>query len=375
MRAVYRRAAALSLCLCVLLPQGKALSLAEMPAVSARSAVLLEASTGKLLCAKNAHERLPMASTTKIMTAIVALENCALEENVKVSAQAYGTEGSSMYLELGEVLSMEDLLYGLMIASGNDAAVAIAEHAGGSVEGFAAMMNDKAAQLGLANTHFVTPNGLHDEAHYTTAYELALTAAYAMQNETFRSIVATRDYTTKTGNKTRTLHAKNKTLYLYEGGNGVKTGYTSLAGRCLVFSAEREGMQLVGAVLKSGDTYGDAFALLDYGFSQYEMYPVLRAGDTVRYARLRGAQKNTLALLAQRDIMIPVEKGALPNCRIRLSGEGEMEAPIEAGDGCGSVQIWENGRMLAQSGLVAASSVGKNSLWDYWKRCASDWSA
>lgn len=363
--------------LCALFVFSSAMAKAEgdLNGVAAQSAVLLEMNTGKILCEKNANARLPMASTTKIMTAILAIEYCALDEIVEVTREAYGTEGSSMYLELGEKLEMEDLLYGLMLSSGNDAAMAIAIHIGGSKEGFADVMNEKAAELGLKDTHFVTPNGLHDPKHYTTAYELALISAYAMKNDTFRTIVGTKSYTTHSGNKVRNLRNKNKTLYLYEGGNGVKTGYTSAAGRCLSFGAEQNGMQLIGVVLHSGDTYGDAFSLLNYGFSHYEMRNVARSGEVLEYTRLNGAQKNVLALCASKDIMISVEINGDFEIKTQLILEDKLEAPVEKGETCGTIQFWENGRMLDECALLAGETILRKNTFDYFKRCAQDWCA
>ena len=348
---------------------------AESPALQAAGAVLLEAGSGRVLGAKNAHTRLPMASTTKVMTAILALENCSPDETVTVDRQAFGVEGSSMYLERNEKLTMRDMLYGLMLASGNDAAVAIAVHIDGSVEAFAQRMNEKAMELGLTNTHFVTPNGLHDEAHYTTAYDLAVIAAYAMQNEDFRTIVSTRSYTTQSGNKTRVLNNRNKTLWQYEGGNGVKTGYTSNAGRCLVFAAQRGNMQLVGVVLKSGDTYGDAFALLNYGFSAYTMKTVIRKGQVVDYAGTTDGKKNSLALCAAEDIMIPTRPQEELPLRSQIQRETVLQAPLKQGRDYGELVLTENGRPLGRTKLYAAEDVEKIDLWDYYGRCARDWSA
>ena len=216
-----------------------------------------------MICAKEAHKKLPMASTTKIMTALIVIENCSLGDTVKVSPKAYGVEGSSMYLNAGEEVSVEDMLYGLMLLSGNDAAVALAIHTAGSVEAFAALMNARAEEIGAHNTHFVTPNGLHDPEHYTTAYDLALIAAEAMKNPDFRKIVGSTYHKTTTGSVIRYMKNKNKILWQYEGGCGVKTGYTKAAGRCLVFAAERDGMTLIGAVLSCPDMFNVAKAMLD----------------------------------------------------------------------------------------------------------------
>lgn len=374
-----RRSKALALVCVILLMTlpvpAKAEAEESAPGISAQAGVVLEAGTGKVLGAKNAHIRLPMASTTKIMTAILALENTDMDETVTVSKEAFGTEGSSMYLELGEKLSMRDLVYGLMLVSGNDAAVAIAVHIDGSVEAFAGRMNRKAAELGLANTHFVTPNGLHDKEHYTSAYDLAVIAAYAMKNKEFCKIVSSREFTTQTGNKTRTFYNRNKTLREYEGGNGVKTGYTSDAGKCLVFSAFRDNMQLVGTVLKSGNTYKDAFSLLDHGFSNYSMKTVIQKGQVVDYAQVKNGKKNSLALCAAGDIMIPMRENEEIVLRTQINREAVLQAPLERGEECGELCLLENGHMIAETGLYAAESAARISAWDYYMRVLREWSA
>ncbi|MDO5110887.1 MAG: D-alanyl-D-alanine carboxypeptidase family protein [Clostridia bacterium] len=374
MRRLWQRLCAVLCACCAMIVWVAPSRAAEAPVVKAKASALLEVSSGKVLCAKNAHTRLPMASTTKIMTAVIALENCPLRETVTVTREAYGTEGSSMYLGLGEKVSMEDMLYGLMLASGNDAAVAIALHVGGSVAGFAAMMNAKAADLGLTNTHFVTPNGLHDDAHYTTAYDLAVIAAYAMKNPTFQKIVSTQRYQTKTGDTIRTFSNKNRTLWQYDGGNGVKTGYTSDAGKCLCFGAMREDMQLVGVVLNSGDMFGDAYTLLDYGFGNFHMQPIVKKGDDVTYVRLQGGTKNTLALCAAKDIMIPVATGENVSIKSRVALDA-LHVPVEAGSECGMLSVLENGRVVGRAPLVASETVERPGVHEYFGRCIRDWSA
>lgn len=334
--------------------------------ISARAALLMEATTGKVLYEKNAQQKLPMASTTKIMTALLAIELGNLDEMVTTDATAYGVEGSSIYLRLEETISLRDLVYGLMLASGNDAAVAIAVHIGKGVEQFAGLMNAKARQLGAVNTHFVTPNGLHNEDHYTTAYDLALIASAAMQNETFREIASTQYHRTETGDLTRTFKNKNKILWNYAGGNGVKTGYTKAAGRCLVFAAEREGMQLVGVVLDCGDMFGDAQTLLDYGMNNYEMAPLVSKGERVANIFVEGGMKNRLALCAQEDIMVPVEKGGSSQYRTRVILGDIFTAPIRQGETCGYVEVLEeNGALRARFDLVAQEDIDQASVGFY----------
>ena len=336
--------------------------------VSARSAILIEAETGKVLYAKNAHERLPMASTTKIMTALVALEKGSMEDMVRVDASAYGTEGSSIYLHLEEEISLKDLLYGLMLSSGNDAAVAIAVHIGGGTQAFADMMNRKAAELGAHNTNFVTPNGLHDELHYTTAYDLARIAAEAMKNTAFRQIVSTEYHRAETGEMARTFKNKNRILWEYAGGTGVKTGYTKAAGRCLVFSAEREGMELIGAVLNCPNMFEDAEAMLDHGFENYETVTMVKAGAAAARVSVRGGEKSLLELTPARDIIVPVERGGSAAYRTRVMAQEDISAPVYKGDVLGRVEVLEGDALLLEMDLVAAEDVPDAGISYYFDR-------
>ncbi|HRX13808.1 MAG TPA: D-alanyl-D-alanine carboxypeptidase family protein [Eubacteriales bacterium] len=236
---------------------------------SAQSAVVMEINSGRVLFSKNADIRLPMASTTKIMTALVAVELCDVNEPVNIDKKAIGVEGSSVYLRLGETLTVKELLYGLMLRSGNDCAVALAIHIGGSIENFAELMNAKAAYLGLKNTHFVNPHGLHDDAHYTSAYDLAVISCEAMKNPTFREIVSTKKVTIGNGEEKRLLLNKNKLLYNYENACGVKTGYTKRAGRCFVGAADN-GTELVCVVLNCGHMFEETKSLLTYFQNEYD---------------------------------------------------------------------------------------------------------
>ena len=352
--------------LLLFLPWLPAKALSDPPQIGAKAAVLLEASTGKVLFAQNAQAQLPMASTTKIMTALLAIEEGDLEEMVTTDASAYGVEGSSIYLQLEETISLRDLLYGLMLASGNDAAVAIAVHIANGVEQFAARMNERAREIGAVNTNFVTPNGLPDENHYTTAYDLALIAAEAMKNETFREIVSTQYYRTETGAVARTFKNKNQILWKYEGGNGIKTGYTQAAGRCLVFAAEREGMQLVGVVLSCPNMFEDAMALLDYGMDNYEMRPLVQEGDRIANVYVSGGMKKRLALCAPADIMVPVEKDGSSTYRTRVILPDSIEAPLDAGEACGYVEVLEeDGALRTAFPLVAQEAVDEATVRYY----------
>lgn len=244
------------------------LYIAETSQASGSAYIVINAADNKVLMESNAQTRLPMASTTKVMTALIVLENAPTDLLVTVPEDAVRVEGSSMYLKEGEELTILELLYGLMLSSGNDAALALAYAVGGTPEGFVELMNEKAQVLGLKNTHFANPHGLHDSSHYTSAYDLAIICSEAMKNETFREIVATKDKKIEnpdTG-EIRYLHNKNKLLANYKGANGIKIGYTKAAGRCLCASAKRGDIELICVVLNDGNWFNRAAELMDAGF-------------------------------------------------------------------------------------------------------------
>ncbi len=243
------------------------------PALSAGSAVLIAAQDGSVLAQKRAHERMGMASTTKILTALVALEHLELDKNVKIPKEAVGIEGSSVYLVEGEELSVRELLFALMLASANDAAVALAIAACGDTDGFVHKMNEYVTRMGLTDTHLTNPHGLADKDHYTTAYELALISKKALENEVLRSIVSTYKTTIRYCGKEggRVLVNHNKMLKLYKGSIGLKTGFTKATGRCLVSAAERDGLTLIAVTLNAPDDWKDHSALLNYGFDNYRL--------------------------------------------------------------------------------------------------------
>ncbi len=242
----------------------------ESAAAAGSSYICMRADTFEIFEQDNAHERLPMASTTKTMTALLVIENCVMEEIVTVPKEAVGVEGSSIYLREGDKYTVKELLYGLMLRSGNDAATALAIHTAGSVKNFADMMNCRAEIAGLKDTHFTNPHGLHDENHYTSAYDLCKLGCIAMKNAIFRQIVSTKKVVVGEGELRRVWSNKNKILFLYEGGNGIKTGFTKKAGRCLIASAERDGVTVVSVVLNRGDMFNDCMSLMDRAFEKIE---------------------------------------------------------------------------------------------------------
>lgn len=329
---------------------------AEEPQVGARAAILMEAETGRVLFEKNADERLAIASTTKIMTALLAIENASMDEIVTAGRNASGVPGTSIYLSEGEQLSMEEMLYGLMLRSGNDAAVAIAEHIDGSVEAFAARMNARAEALG-ANAYFTTPNGLDSGGNGASARGLARIAREAMRHAEFRTIVSTKRRTIPWSDHEymRVLTNKNKLLSTYDGAMGIKTGFTKKAGRCLVFAAERADMRVVGAVLRCPNWFEEAAEIMDFGFETYTMTELLPAGAILT----KGREEFTL-LSALR---VPLREGELAEVEMEVS---ETEA-----------RAWAvvNGERLACAELSREQREEKLSFAEGFRRLWLKWSA
>ncbi|ASJ53369.1 peptidase S11 [Brevibacillus formosus] len=257
---------------------------AAPPSLSAEGAALIDVESGRILYSKNGTKKMRIASLTKTMTAIVAIEMGKLDAQVTVPPQAVGVEGSSIYLKNGEKLTLEELLYGLMLRSGNDAAVTIATHIGGSVPGFTYLMNEKAAMIGMEHTNFTNPHGLDDSnQHYSTPEDMAKLSAYALHNPVFRQIVSTKvkDISWEGEQWDRRLLNKNKMLHLYNGADGVKTGYTKLAKRCLASSATRDGRQLATITLNASDDWNDSAKLMDWGFANYPLQELVKKGQEV----------------------------------------------------------------------------------------------
>lgn len=336
---------------------------AESVDVSAASAIVLEASTGRVLYEKNAHEKMPMASTTKVMTALVALDYGNLSDVVTVSKNASGVEGSSIWLSAGEKMTLSDMLYGLMLASGNDAAVAIAEHVGGSLDGFVELMNKKAQEIGAYNTHFANPNGLPAEGHYTTAFDLALICARAMQNENFCEIVKTQYKTLPwEGHEwDRVVKNKNKILWNYEGGNGIKTGYTKEAGKCLTAAAQRDSMQLVSVVLSAPDMFNDCMALMDYGFKNYNNRVIMEAGEYIGDVTVEDGTEDRFSVYTDKDIMYPLTDIEYEQIKRRVNLEEKVKAPVSMGQLVGTIDLWLGENRLYSVELKSAYQIGENS--------------
>ena len=331
--------------------------------LSAESAALIVCNNDELIYSKNAECVLPMASTTKIMTALVALESMRLDEVVEVHENAVATEGSSAYLTVGETLPMKDLIYALMLQSANDAAEAIAYAVAGGIDEFASLMNDKAKSLGLLATNFANPHGLDSDGHYTTAADLAKLATYAMKNAAFREIVSTERYVTENG---RVFVNHNKLLKLYDGAVGVKTGYTKTSGRCLVSAAERDGIVAVAVTLNAPDDWNDHIKLLDYCFSNYEMVTLAEIGQfsvdipciSGDQATVRCSNNEALEMCLPMDSLVSTT----------IEADRYFPAPIKKDDALATAKFYSEGELIASIPLYAEHEVnlknGKLSLID-----------
>jgi D-alanyl-D-alanine carboxypeptidase (penicillin-binding protein 5/6) len=343
------------------------------PAVaSARSAgIVMEATTFRVLQGTNIDARLPMASTTKAMTALVVIEHCDMEAVVTVPKAAVGIEGSSIYLREGEKLTVKELLYGLMLRSGNDAATALAIHAGGSVQGFVKMMNDKAAELGLKNTHFCNPHGLHDNNHYTSAYDLAVIASVGIQNPVFKEICSARHVRISGDNEEsiRDLYNKNKILSMYSGGNGIKTGYTKKAGRCLIASSLRDNMQVVAVVLNTPDMWEECMRLMDYAHDTYCMTKVVdktqpAAEIAVKEGKVGGVYVRSASVYPAQDRYYPLKKDGSEVCKAEVIVPAALEAPHEKSQSIGKIQIKLCERLIFEEKLYTMDTIEKKDFKD-----------
>ena len=346
---------------------------AEEVGTSAKACVVIDEKSGRILLSHNADTALPMASTTKVMTALLALEMGDLDAPVTCSRNAFGVPGTSIYLAEGETLTLREMLYGLMMASGNDAATAIAEHIGGSVEDFCLMMTARAAELGCRNTVFLTPHGLPCEGHYTTAHDLALIAREAMTHPEFREIVGTTRATIPWESREydRVLHNKNKLLTAYEGATGIKTGYTKKAGRCLVFSAERDGMPIIGVVLNCWDWFNESARLMDMAFERYESVTMLHAGETVGSIPVTHADGASVDAVLTGDLAGVIPKGSIPQVEIDLPAA--LDAPIQAGQTIGTARLVAGGVTVAQVPLIASVDVARDDFPARWLMYWRNW--
>ena len=320
-------------------------------AISAECAILIDAQTGRVLYEKQAEEKSLIASTTKIMTALVICEQTNVLDRVKIPKEAVGIEGSSMYLKEGEVLTVQELLYGLMLQSGNDAAVALAIYCGGTVEGFTELMNDKAHRLGMTQSHFANPNGLDSPGNYSTARDMAILTAYAMQNPIFAQTVSTKTITIGE----RCLRNHNKLLWQLEGANGVKTGYTKAAGRILISSVTRMGRQLIAVTFNAPDDWQDHKTLIEDGFSRFTVQQLVRQGQTLGQLELAGGQETSVDLIAAEDFSYSLAQGE--RVTISLPEAGFAYAPVAEGQEAGFAHILVDGTAVTKVPLVYGATI------------------
>lgn len=336
--------------LCLLMLTGAIPCHAAAPAVSADSFVLLDADSGRVLLGKDETKEKAIASTTKIMTAIVAIEHGELSDRVSVK-RAHLKEGSSMYLREGEELTLEELLYGLMLSSGNDAAECIADHCGGSVETFVGWMNEKAAALGMTHTRFQNPSGLDAQGHCSCALDMARLAAFALEDPTFARLCST--VTARAAGRELVNH--NKLLASCEGCIGVKNGYTDDAGRTLVTCCERGGLRLIAVTLRDSRDREDHAALYDYAFSAYRAERAVRRGEQCASVAVRGGEAAAVSAVAERGYSCAAAEGETLSTALELSGS--VRAPVRAGDKLGEMVVTLNGEELARIALRAAEDV------------------
>ena len=333
-------------CLAGVLPEP-----AKAVSTSATAAILVDVDSGRVLYEQNADRQMLIASTTKILTAMVALREGTLTDTVQVSRAAAYTEGSSMYLKEGEELTLETLLYGLLLCSGNDAAVAIAEHVGGSVKGFVRKMNALAKELGMEHSSFANPNGLDDEAHYSTARDMAKLACAAVNEPMLVRIASTRSVTI--GGRTMTNH--NKLLSYLPDCIGLKTGFTKAAGRTLVSCVERNGQRLVAVTLQDGNDWADHEALFDYGFETYPTRRLARVGVALEQAEVRNGLSATAPLVAAQNFSWPVKAGETVRTRVELNAP--LQAPLQVGTPVGTAVFEWNGTEIGRVELLCGRTI------------------
>jgi D-alanyl-D-alanine carboxypeptidase (penicillin-binding protein 5/6) len=348
----------------VFLLQSTVVQAEAIDSLTADAAILIEASTGKVLFEKNADKREYPASTTKMMTLLLALENCNLNDTVQVTAEAAAVEGSSMELDAGDKIQLGELLQGMMLASGNDATVAVADYMASSMESFTAKMNKKARALGATNTNFVNSSGLPDPDHYSTARDLSKIAAYGYRNPTFRSIVRVKEKRIqwiKPATKYFTFENTNELLEEDDDINGIKTGYTSAAGECLVASAERNGVNLIAVVLHAGDgcRFTEAATLLDYGFAKVNMEKAFSKDELIKSVYVQGGKNYRITARPQKDIYYPVSGGDKGCYSVKYDMPNFIEAPVSAGQKVGALCILYNGKEVDRVDMVADSAIGK----------------
>lgn len=337
---------------------------AAEPYVDARASIALDSKTKVVLHEKNAHMLIPMASTTKIMTALVALSYGNLDRKIEISSKAASIRGSTVGYKKGELVPLRELIYGLMLRSGNDAAIAIAEGMAGSVEEFVKLMNEYANQIGVYNTHFESPHGLDSEYHYSTAYDLAVITAKARENKDFNEIVGSKDVDGKDMGFTRSFHNINKILWQLPNATGVKTGYTGLAGKCLVTSVDIKGNDVIIVVLNSPERWKETKKINDYVAKSYEYKKFFSKGDIITEVPIENDSEK-IKLAADEDIIIPVKQGIEYEVKTTIPNY-KISTPVKKGTKLGSISIFSQEQKIYIRHLVVEKDIEKKNIIKRW---------
>lgn len=355
-------------------------NLNDEPKINSRSAVVIDRKSKNIIYGKNENVKKAMASTTKIMTAMVVIQNTNLNNIVDISKKVAGTGGSRLGLKAGDKITVKDLLYGLLLRSGNDCAVALAEYVAGSVPEFSNLMNQNAQMLGLNNTHFVTPHGLDEEEHYTTAYELAILADYALNNEVFAQIVNTKSYTININKNSKTLNNTNELLGNLNGVYGVKTGFTNGAGRCLVTSIKRGNLDVICVVLGADtkkDRTRDSAKLIEYTFNKYEEIDIkekikesFEKWNEINGNRInieKGESSKLELTLNDKDKIFtyPIEKGTEDNINIEINANLNLKAPVLENTNIGKIKVYYNAKELLEIDILNINKINKKRIKNY----------
>ena len=330
-----------------------------VPTVSARTAAVFEPQTGTFVYEKDSNKRLPMASTTKIMTALLAIELLDLDQSVVIPAEATGIEGSSVYLKAGDEITVRDLVYSVLLQSANDASTALAILISGDVASFASLMNETARQIGLTDTNYENPHGLDSGEHYTTAHDLALLASVALKNEAFEKITSTYKHTFAISETLRTVVNHNKLLKRYKGCIGVKTGYTDKSGRCLVSAAERDGVQLIAVTMNASDDWNDHTKMLDYGFSLFEAIPLYTVSECNFSVSVIDGEKERVSASVKKDAELLVHLKSSAPLRATQNIVQSVEAPVSTGDIIGSITVYQGDKAIYTFPITADEDVNK----------------
>ena len=349
------------------------------PDVEAKAAILMEEGTGRVLWEKNAYEQMPMASTTKIMTAVVALENGNLNDMVTVSKKAALSPKVKMNLSTGEEIKLEYLLYALMLQSYNDAAVAIAEHISGSVDEFCKLMTQKAIEIGAYNTKFETPSGLDANSHYSTAYDMALIARYALNNKEFIRITNTKNTNVDSNKRSYSLVNKNRLLSQMEGAKGVKTGFTGKAGHCFVGAVEKGDMGLISVVLGSGwghnrnQKWIDTKEILDFGFDEFKFRDIIEINSQAKEVGVNRAKVDSLQLIFDTGLNMPLSENEFSGIKVEIVAPGVVNAPIEKGQEIGIGKVYVNNKLEKEVFLVASQTIERHDLKTSLEKVLNSW--